>query len=434
MASVRSNRVVLPEGVRPASLEFEDGVLVAIDDGVADIDYGDLVVLPGLVDSHVHVNEPGRTDWEGFETATRSAAAGGTTTLVDMPLNSIPPTVTVEALEVKRKAARGKLVVDTAFWGGLIPGSESQLTALVGEGVCGFKSFMVDSGVAEFPPMDIDELTGMAALLSELGVPLIVHAEDPASLQSVEGDPRSYQSYLLSRPESGELSAVVRAEAIAASTGAAIHVLHVSSAEAAEAIGNGPANLTGETCPHYLVFCAEEVPEGATEFKCAPPIRGASHRDALWAALEEGSLSMIVSDHSPAPASIKETESGDFERAWGGVGSLQLRLQAVWTHAEKRGIGWNSLARWLSMEPARLAGLAKHKGSLEVGKDADFVVFDPDASYKVHGPDLQHRHPVTPYQGMVLSGAVVSTVLRGQTVFEDGSFFGGQGRMLRRDD
>ena len=434
MPSVRSNRVVLPEGVRPASLQFENGVLVGIGDSASSVDYGDLVVMPGLVDSHVHVNEPGRTEWEGFETATRAAAAGGTTTLVDMPLNSIPPTVTVEALDVKRRAATGKLAVDTAFWGGLIPGSESQLTALVGEGVCGFKSFMVDSGVPEFPPMEIDKLTETATLLSELGVPLLVHAEDPASLRSVEGDPRSYESYLLSRPESGELSAVMKAAAIAGTTGADIHVLHVSSAEAAEAIGKGPANLTGETCPHYLVFCAEDVPEGATEFKCAPPIRSASHRDALWAALMEGSLSMIVSDHSPAPATVKETESGDFGRAWGGVGSLQLRLQAVWTEAEKRGVGWGSLARWLAMEPATLAGLDNRKGSLEVGKDADFVVFDPDASFTVHGPDLEHRHAVTPYEGMKLKGAVVSAVLRGQTVFEDGRFVGGHGRMLKRDD
>jgi allantoinase len=434
MPSLRSRLVVTPDGVRPATVRHEGGVIVDISDNVPDADYGNSVVMPGLVDSHVHVNEPGRTDWEGFATATRAAAAGGTTTVVDMPLNSIPPTTSVSALEAKREAARGKLSVDVAFWGGLVPGSVDEIDPLVDAGVCGFKSFLVDSGVPEFPSIEPDELLLGMARMRDRGVPSLLHAEDPAALFPIAGDPTLYESYLASRPSEGESAAVRLAGEMSAATTARVHVLHVSSADAAAVIGTGPPSLSGETCPHYLTFCSEDVPQFATPFKCAPPIRSSEHREALWDALRAGHLSMVVSDHSPAPAEVKAVESGDFSEAWGGVGSLQLRLQAMFTGAAQRNVGFLEMADWLARQPARLAGLDGRKGSIEVGKDADFVVFDPEGAKKVRGDDLEHRHPITPYEGMVLRGTVVETILRGESVFADGQIHAGRGRMLIRGD
>lgn len=434
MASLRSNKVVFPDGIRPAIIHHDGGVIQGVSEGAADDDYGDLVVMPGLVDSHVHVNEPGRTEWEGFATATRAAAAGGATTIVDMPLNSIPPTTTLPGLVAKRVAAIDQLSVDVAFWGGLIPGSEPELADLVDAGVSGFKSFLVESGVEEFPPMAVEALEAVLPELTALEVPLLVHAEDPARLLPPSGDPRTYATYLDSRPPSSEAAAVEMIAGMVVKTGARIHVLHVSSADAVAVIAAGPQKLTGETCPHYLLFCAEEIPSGATAFKCAPPIREANHREALWEGLIGGSLAMVVSDHSPAPADMKAANSGNFADAWGGIGSMQLRLSATWTGASARGIGLESLATWLAEEPAGLAGLDSHKGSIEIGKDADFVVFDPDGAVEIRGRDLEHRHPVTPYEGMTLKGTVVSTILRGQTVYENGVVCPKRGRMLKRDD
>ncbi len=434
MSVVGSTRVVLGEEVRPASIRIDQGVIVDIGEGRAEVDFGDLVVMPGLVDSHVHVNEPGRSEWEGFRTATRAAVAGGTTTIVDMPLNSIPPTIDVRALSKKRAAAEGKLSADVAFWGGLIPGSEDQIGPLVAEGVCGFKSFLVDSGVEEFPPVSPSELASALPLMRELEVPSLVHAEDPAQIFRLLGDPTDYRSYLETRPADGEAAAVTTLADLARATGARVHVLHVSSAEAMRAVADGPASLTGETCPHYLTFCAEEIGVGATSFKCAPPIRASEHRAALWDGLMDGSLHMIVSDHSPAPAEIKRLEEGDFGEAWGGIGSLQLRLPATWTGAVDREVELPQLTRWLAFEPARLAGLDDRKGSIEVGMDADFVVWDPDGVTRVRGGDLEHRHPITPYEGMSLRGSVVTTILGGVTVFDGTSLGPISGRMLRRND
>ena len=434
MSVIGSTRVVFGEEVRPASIRIEQGVIVDIGEGRAEVDFGDLVVMPGMVDSHVHVNEPGRSEWEGFGTATRAAAAGGTTTIVDMPLNSIPPTVDVPALAEKRAAAVGKLSVDVAFWGGLIPGSEDQLGPLVAEGVCGFKSFLVDSGVEEFPPVTPEELASALPLMQELRVPSLVHAEDPARIFTLSGDPTKYESYLDTRPSDGEAAAVALVAGLARTTGARVHVLHVSSAEAMEAVADGPGSLSGETCPHYLTFCAEEIGTGATPFKCAPPIRPAEHRDALWNGLIDGSLSMVVSDHSPAPAEVKRLDDGDFGQAWGGIGSLQLRLPATWTGAIHREIALPQLSRWLALEPARLAGLDDRKGSIAVGKDADFVVWDPEGVTFVSGEDLEHRHPITPYEGMSLRGSVVATILGGITIFDGTNVGPIAGRMLRRND
>jgi len=434
MVVLRSNRVIVGDEVRPASIEIEQGVIVAIDDRRADLDFGDLVIMPGMVDCHVHVNEPGRSEWEGFATATRAAAAGGTTTIVDMPLNSIPPTVTVAALAEKRAAAEGKLTVDAAFWGGVIPGSEGEIGSLVAEGVCGFKSFLVDSGVSEFPPMSVDAFSAILPLLSGLGAPALVHAEDPAQIHAVEGDVTQYRSYLASRPAEGEAAAVEVVSGLARRSGARMHVLHISSSQGVRALAASPGSMSGETCPHYLTFCAEEIPAGATPYKCAPPIRTTEHREALWQGLLDGTLSMVVSDHSPAPPEVKRLEDGDFGTAWGGIGSLQLRLPATWTGAARRGVDLPRLARWLSLEPARLAGLDDRKGAIAIGLDGDLVVWDPDGAYEVRGEDLEHRHPITPYEGMKLRGRVVMTMLGGKTVFDGGVVTPGNGRMLRRND
>jgi len=394
MESLRSSRVVVGDETRPATLSWEDGVVVDIGDGAADHDFGDLVVLPGLVDSHVHVNEPGRTEWEGFASATRAALAGGTTTIVDMPLNSIPPTTSVGALDEKREAARGQLAVDVAFWGGIVPGSSGEVPGLVEAGVSGFKAFLTDSGVPEFPPLDVAQLAELS-----LEVPLLIHAESTEHLS--EPGP-TYSEYLESRPPEAEAAAI----AAVAGLDAPVHILHVSSADGVAAIASGGSGVSGETCPHYLVFTDTDVTR--TEFKCAPPIRDETHRQALWEGLESGVLSMIVSDHSPSPPEMKQ---GDFATAWGGISSLQMRLPVVWDEAAGRGTDFATLARWLALAPAELAGLDDRKGSIAVGKDADFTIFDPDGETVVRGQDLFHRHPLTPYERKRLRGRVVETIV-----------------------
>jgi allantoinase len=392
MPSLRSRFVVTGEGLRPATVRWEDGQVVEIGDGSADHDFGDLAVLPGLVDSHVHVNEPGRTRWEGFATATRAALAGGTTTIVDMPLNSIPPTISPAALEAKRRSAEGKIVIDVAFWGGIVPGSAGDVPGLVDAGVCGFKVFLTDSGVAEFPPVAADDLSDLT-----LDVPLLVHAEAD-DLLGAPGP--TYAEYLASRPALAEAEAIRRLAVV----DGPIHILHVSSADGVEAIA-AAQEISGETCPHYLTFTDADVT--GTLFKCAPPIREAEHREALWEGLRSGALAMVVSDHSPSPPELK---AGDFASAWGGIASLELRLPAIWTGAGERGFDLEDLARWLSLAPAALAGLDRSKGSIEVGKDADFVVFDTDGETVVDSSRLLQRHPATPYEGMRLRGRVVDTI------------------------
>lgn len=424
--SIRSSRVVLPDGIRPATVSFETGQVVDIGAGLADVDFGDLVILPGLVDSHVHVNEPGRTEWEGFVTATRAAAAGGTTTIVDMPLNSIPPTVDLAALDIKRFAAKGAVAVDVAFWGGLIPGSVESVDELAGAGVCGFKAFLADSGVDEFPPMDAPTLAGLMPRLR--GLPLLVHAEDPSRLVAHTGDPRAYSAYLATRPGIAEAAAVEMVAPLAEA--GPVHILHVAGADAVGAIARH-RDLTAETCPHYLTFTADAIPDGATAYKCAPPIRGREDREVLWEALGDGTLAMVVSDHSPAPPAIKDPAGGDFTSAWGGIASLELRLPATWDGARRRGYGLDHLAGWLAGAPAHLAGLDR-KGRIEVGADADFAVFDPDGVTAVDARHLHQRHPVTPYDGMRLAGAVVATYLGGTQVFGPGADTARRGRLLRR--
>jgi len=430
---VRARRVVLPDGIRPAAVHTEDGRITAVapfDDAPADAVTlaDDEVLLPGLVDSHVHVNEPGRTHWEGFASATRAAIAGGVTTIVDMPLNSIPPTTSVEALHVKRETAKGQVAADVAFWGGAVPGNTDQLGPLLQAGVVGFKCFLLDSGVPEFPPLDD---AGLRTALAELAVVdglLIAHAEDAGVIASAP-EPRgpSYAAFLASRPGAAEETAIGGLIAAARDTGARVHVVHLADADALPLIRRARADgvrITVETCPHYLTFAAEEVPDGATSFKCCPPIREASHQERLWAALDDGDIDLVVSDHSPCTPDLKRLDDGDFGAAWGGIASLQVALPAVWTGARARGIGLDRVVGWMSAGPARLAGLSG-KGAIAVGKDADLVAFAPDEEWTVG--DLHHRNPVTPYSGRTLTGAVRRTWLRGQTA--DGS---PMGRLLQR--
>ncbi len=442
---LRSQRVVTPEGVRAAAVHVADGRIAAVTDpaevpeGAALVEAGESVVMPGLVDGHVHINEPGRTLWEGFATATRAAAAGGVTTLVDMPLNSIPATTTPEALEEKRAAAEGKCRVDVGFWGGVVPGNQDQLAALRQAGVLGFKCFLVDSGVEEFPPVAEDDLRRALPILADLGAPLLVHAESPGVIATAaqalgDADPGSYATYLASRPSAAEVEAVELAIRLAREHRARIHIVHLSAAEALPSLEAARAEglpLTVETCPHYLCFAAEDIPDGATLFKCAPPIRDRANNQRLWQALAEGAIDLVASDHSPCPRSLRRLKEGNFLTAWGGIASLQLGLAALWTVARPRDFGLEDLARWLSREPARLAGLEGRKGAIAPGCDADLVIWNPEASFQVEPDLLEHRHPITPYAGFKLSGVVEATFLRGEKVYDRGAFPGPpRGRLL----
>ncbi len=432
---IRGRQVVLPAGVEPASVEITEGVITAItsyERSPGDrelIDIGDeLVIMPGLVDTHVHVNEPGRTDWEGFTTATRAAAAGGVTTLIDMPLNSIPPTTTLSGLETKIDSARSKCFVDVGFWGGVVPGNTGELKAMSAAGVVGFKCFLVHSGVDEFPNVSETDLREAMPELASPGSVLIVHAELPGPIESAvlsvnEGDPRKYETFLGSRPRAAEDTAVNLMINLAREFNTRVHIVHHSSADSLSLIAHAKAegvNITAETCPHYLSFVAEDVPDGATEFKCCPPIRERENREQLWAAVRDNTIDMIVSDHSPCPPAMKLREAGDFLTAWGGISSLQLRLPAVWTEAKQRGFTLLDLNRWLCSAPAELVSLQKKKGAIAVGLDGDLVVWNPSAQFKVEGARLEHRHKLTPYEGMMLQGKVEKTYLRGQKIYDDG--------------
>ena len=429
---VRSERVVLPDEVRPASVHIANGRIATIaayadvPSGVRLLDAGPHMLLPGLVDTHVHINDPGRAEWEGFEHATKSAAAGGVTTLVDMPLNSIPPTTDVRALEAKREVATGRCHVDVGFWGGVVPGNVDSLEPLVRAGVLGFKCFLCPSGVDEFAHVTEKDLRVALPVLSRLGLPLLAHAEMPALLNDqAAGDPRRYATWLESRPPASEHAAIDLLVRLAREFDAAVHIVHLASSDALpslQAARMAGAKVTIETCPHYLTFAAEDIPDGATAFKCAPPIRSRAHREGLWRGLADGVIDLVATDHSPAPPSMKRLDSGDFMRAWGGIASLQVGLSAVWTGASARGFSIEDVVRWMCRAPARLAGLEARKGAIAAGKDADLIVWDPDAESSVDPAALHHRHPVTPYAGLRLRGRVVTTLLRGVTVLREGRF------------
>jgi allantoinase len=425
---IRSRRVVLPDGIGPAEIETRGGTIAAIRTGEfstrdVDLDAGDLFILPGLVDTHVHVNEPGRTDWEGFESATRAAAAGGVTTLVDMPLNSIPATTTAESLDTKRAAAAERCHVDVGFWGGVVPGNATHLEPLARAGVLGFKCFLSPSGVDEFVNVTESDLREAMPILSRLDLPLLVHAELPSQLREPNGDPRRYQAWLDSRPDGAEAAAIDLLIELAREFGTHVHIVHLAAPMALPAIRRARqagVRLTAESCPHYLTFASGDIPDGATAFKCAPPIRNSGVRDGLWRGLIDGTIDLVATDHSPAPPRLKHLDDGDFLRAWGGIASLQLSLSAMWTGAFARGLTMDALVEWMSAAPARLAGVDQSKGRIAPGLDADFVVFDPDQDWVVSGGDLEHRHPVTPYEGLRLRGKVRTTILRGDIVFDSG--------------
>jgi allantoinase len=429
-----SRRLVTDGGERPGAVVVAGGRIVAVEDttdptqlpdAATVTDVGDLAVLPGFVDAHVHVNEPGRTHWEGFATATRAAAAAGITTIVDMPLNSLPPTVDADALEQKRDAAAPQTSVDVAFWGGVVPGSETHLADLHDAGVMGFKAFTCDSGVPEYGCFVPDRLRDLAAQVAAVDATLIVHAEDPATVDAAtaavvaeDRDPRAYATWLDGRPAEAELRAIAALVDAARDTGARVHVLHLAAAGGADLVAAARADgvaITVETCPHYLTLAAEDAPDGAVAWKCAPPVRDRGNQDRLWAALADGTIDAIVSDHSPAPADLKAAVTGSFVEAWGGIASLQLGPSLVWTEARRRGHSLADLTRWMAAGPARVAGLTR-KGRLEVGADADLVVFDPDLAWTVDASTLYHRHPMSPYDGRQLTGRAVTTYLHGEVV------------------
>ncbi|SEE27284.1 allantoinase AllB [Jiangella alba] len=427
---VRARRVVLGRAEVPAAVGIAGGRIAAVttvDDAppaarTVTLD-DDEVLLPGLVDTHVHVNDPGRAEWEGFDTATRAAAAGGVTTIVDMPLNSVPPTTTVAALDVKRRAAEGRVWVDVGFWGGAVPGNRADLAALHRAGVFGFKCFLLDSGVEEFGHLGAEEFAAAMRECAELGALLLVHAEDGRFLDDSALDGVHYAGFLASRPDAAEQAAIELVIAQARTTGGRAHIVHLSAAGAVPALRDARAHVSAETCPHYLTFDAEHIADGATELKCCPPIRDAANREALWAALAAGDVDIVVSDHSPCTAALKE---GDFATAWGGIASVQLGLPAVWTAARARGHSLADVVRWMAAAPAGLVGLS-HKGRIAPGADADLVRFAPDEEFVVDVAKLHHRNPISAYAGRRLTGVVRETWLRGRPVDDTP-----RGRLLRR--
>jgi allantoinase len=453
----RSTRVVTPEGLRAATVLVIAGKIVAVSDwesvpaSVHLRDYGDYLLLPGLVDAHVHINEPGRTAWEGFDSASRAAAAGGVTTVVDMPLNCVPETISADALEAKRAAVArdgGQSRVDWMSWGGVVGnhgvGNEAELPGLIAAGVPGFKCFLVHSGIDEFAWADEAQLRKTLAILKGSGLPLLVHAEVAGPLERAadainagNADWRGYETYLASRPDDAELEAIDLVIRLAKEFDATVHIVHLATGRALPAIRaarEASVKITVETCPQYLWFTAEEIGDDATEFKCAPPIRSAANREALWQGLLDGTIDMIATDHSPCLPEMKHRESGRFDLAWGGVASLGLALPVVWTGLHQREGALELLGKWMSTGPARLAGLTGCKGALAAGYDADLVVFDPRAQWTVTEDDLRFRHKVSPFLGARLRGRVLETWLRGECIFPTGSAdeIPCRGRELRR--
>ena len=443
----QSTRVLTPHGLAPATLVVEAGRFVEVQAGTTSIegahDFGDAVLLPGLVDTHVHINEPGRTEWEGFATATRAAAAGGVTTVVDMPLNCVPETLDVAALEAKRAAARGKAWVDWAAWAGVVRGNAACVKPLATAGVPGFKCFLIHSGIDGFVWVDESDLRAALKELKGTGLPLLAHAEvaapveaATAELNRADEDWRRYATYIASRPDAAEIDAIALLIGLSEEFQTPVHIVHLASARALPLLKDARKRrvpITVETCTQYLHFAAEEIPDGATEYKCAPPIRSAENREQLWQALAEGDIDFVVTDHSPCPPAMKRREEGRWDKAWGGIASLGLALPSLWTGMNARKIGLERIAEWMASGPARLAGLSSKKGALAPGADADFVVFDPETEWTVTPDELHFRHKVSPYIGATLRGKVRETWLRGERIFGQGEFTRDpRGQELRR--
>jgi len=440
---IRGRTVVSSSEIAPASIHIRDEKIVSVrdfDEVVAGCEVieasEESVVMPGLVDTHVHINSPGRTEWEGFPTATCAAAAGGVTTLIDMPLNSIPPTTTLAGFKEKLDTAKDDCFVDVGFWGGVVPGNTGELARMFAAGVVGFKCFLVPSGVDEFPHVTEGDLREAMPELSRLGAMLIVHAELSGPMRAtdeMDDTDKSYEAFLHSRPCAAENEAVALMIRLSREFKTRVHIVHLSSAEALPLLRDAQAEgvkITAETCPHYLHFAAETVPPGATEFKCCPPIREGDNRERLWQGLADGTIDMVVSDHSPCPASMKVRETGDFMAAWGGVASLQLRLPVVWTEARRRGFSLRELTKWLCLNPARQVALASRKGAIAPAFDADIVIWNPEREFVVDAARLEHRHKLTPYQGERLTGVVEKTFLRGRKIYDGAVGDRPAGRMI----
>jgi allantoinase len=434
-----AHRVVTPDGIRPAAILVKEEQIQAVvspdqvpSEGYEIHDFGGAAILPGLVDSHVHINDPGRAEWEGFETATRAAAAGGYTLLVDMPLNCLPSTTTVAALEAKRAAAQGRCRVDWAAWGGLVHDNQSEIEALAASGVRGFKCFLVNPGIDGFTIVTERQLRAALPHVAQTGLPLLVHAElsgpiDLATEALASADWNSYSTYLRSRPDEAELAAIRLMLSLCREYGFRLHIVHLSTSQALpelRAARDEGLAVSVETCPHYLHLCAETIANGATLSKCAPPIRTGENCERLWQGLRDGTIDLVVTDHSPCPPAMKRLAEGNFRSAWGGIASLSVALPLMWTEASRRGFTLLDLARWMAAAPARLAGCDTRKGRIAPGCDADFVVFNPDREFIVTEDRLHYRHPVSPYLGETLRGVVQATYLRGSPVFSEGEFLG----------
>lgn len=443
--AIKSDRIYTSEGIKKGFLIIREGKISSVSSELPTGFSGSLLdathqaVLPGILDPHLHINEPGRTDWEGFETATQAAAAGGITTLIDMPLNSSPVTTDTIKLQMKIKASGNKLYVNCGFYGGVIPGNENELEDLCNSGVFGMKAFLVHSGIDEFPNTGPEELRKAMMILKEKGLPLLVHCElyeEHPGEKILSENPTSYQAYLGSHPKSWEDKAITMMIDLCRETIARLHIVHLSSADSLEQIKKAKAEglpVTVETCPHYLFFSAEMIPDGQTVYKCAPPIREKANNDLLWKALGEGLIDFLGTDHSPAPPEIKMLEAGNFLTGWGGIAGLQFALPSVWNSASERGFTLNDLIKWFSTEPARFLGLEKQKGAISIGMDADLFIFDPETEFTPVTGDIYHRHKISPYIGHPLKGKVKATFVNGEMVFSEGKFYEKAGKVLLKN-
>lgn len=430
-AAIKSDRAITPDGIQKAVILVKDGLIADILPTLPGGDYpvtdvGNKVLMPGVIDPHVHINEPGRTDWEGFDTATRAAVAGGITTLVDMPLNSSPVTTTVEAFNKKRKATKGQLHTNCGFWGGVVPGNENEIGPLIQNGVLGFKAFLTHSGIDEFPNVTENDLRKVMPVIAKSNLPLMVHCELETRTEiNQERDTRSYQQYLASRPRKWEEDAITLMIRLCEEYNCRTHIVHLSSADSIEQIAKAKQKglpLTVETAQHYLYFNAENIKDGQTQFKCAPPIREEENNERLWQALKEGIIDFVATDHSPSPPAMKEIETGNFVKAWGGISSIQFALPVLWTAAKKHDVSLNQIIKWLCEKPAVLSGLESRKGKIEKGYDADFVVWDPDRTFAVTKESIYHKHKITPYLDETLYGVVEQTWIGGKKTFDNGNF------------